>query len=81
MTSEQKVENVEAQINAAMRGATNVLTCPYCQNQNKMGQTMCCMLMAQAVLAVMERKDIAEQVEEIEQIRENIDRQPSKLIQ
>ncbi len=81
MTSEQKVENVEAQVKAAMRGATNVLTCPYCRLQNKPNEPICCMMMARAVAAIMERVDIAEQVEEIDRIRENIDREPSRLIQ
>jgi hypothetical protein len=38
-----RIVSIESQINAAMRGATNVLNCPYCGSQNKAdNEALCC---------------------------------------
>ena len=80
MNAAQKLENVEAQINALERHATNVITCPYCGIPMRAGDIYCCQLFAGAVNAILDRKEIGDQIREIEQIRENVDRQPSMVV-
>ena len=49
-----RIANVEAQINAAMRGATNVITCPFCSAQNKSEkEALCCVDFGAVVNAIL----------------------------
>ena len=52
-----RIANVEAQINACMRGATNVITCPFCGSQNKeSNDALCCADFGSVVLAILRKQ-------------------------
>ncbi len=52
-----RIANVEAQINAAMRGSTNVITCPFCKAQNKAeNEALCCVDFGAVVQAVLRKQ-------------------------
>lgn len=57
MTAFQKLENVEAQLRAVLRKDTNLITCPFCQAQNRQPEgeapPLCCADLALAVEAVI----------------------------
>lgn len=60
MTTPSKIDpriaNIEAQIQACMRGATNIITCPYCGAQNaKENKALCCSDMGLVVRAVLRK--------------------------
>ena len=56
MTIDPHIANIEAQINACMRGATNVITCPYCHKQNTDAANALCCADFGAVVRVILRK-------------------------
>lgn len=72
MTPDQKIANIESQITACEQGRTNVITCPYCYQQNVEGQPLCCNLMGRAVAAILLRKDLQEKAEQAERIAEKV---------
>lgn len=74
MTPEQKIASIEAQIAACERGATNIITCPYCDEQNKQGQPLCCETFAKAAMAIIQRQGTHELVEHAERIAEQVSR-------
>ncbi len=74
MTSEQKVQYVEAQITAAEQGRQNVLNCPYCGGKNIEGEPLCCISFARAAAAVLIRKEGHDQIEHAERILEKVER-------
>ena len=52
-----RITSVESQIAACMRGATNVITCPYCNAQNrKENESLCCNDMGLVVRAVLRKQ-------------------------
>ena len=57
-----RILQVEAQIAAAMRGATNVINCPYCKKQNvSENESLCCAdfgLVVRAVLRKMAQGEV-----------------------
>lgn len=74
MTADAKVANVEAQIAALERGATDVLNCPYCRAQTSFGEAFCCRLMAAAALAVLDRKEQSERADLLARISDRASR-------
>jgi len=75
VTAEQKLANVESQIAACMRGATDVITCPYCGEQVKQGNdALCCADMGLTVRAILRRQAQQECIETAERIAENMAR-------
>lgn len=58
--------NVLAQVRAADRGDTNVVTCPYYGKQNRESVPFCCELFGKAAIAALERIRV-EQATEIAQ--------------
>lgn len=77
MTADQKIINVEAQIRAILRGATNCLNCPYCGDQNfpapegEPESPMCCPDMAQTVNAVTDKLQSNELLDAADRISQN----------
>ena len=52
-----RILQVEAQIAAAMRGSTNIITCPYCGGQNrKENERLCCADFGLVVRAVLRKQ-------------------------
>ena len=73
MSPEDKIKNVEAQIAACMRGATNVITCPYCGEQNTQGsERLCCADMGLTVRAILRKQALGEVIEHAERIAEKV---------
>jgi len=70
MTPEQKIESVAKQIRQAELGIIPNLTCPYCEAVTKPGETLCCLKMAKAVAAVLQRVELSERLELAERIAE-----------
>ena len=58
MTSEEKIANVNAQLDAIIEERTNVLHCPYCETNNQQGEELCCMTLAKAIEAILDRKHV-----------------------
>lgn len=72
--SQQKIENVAAQIAECERGTRVTIICPYCGEQNKQGQPLCCETFAKAAMAVIQRQGQAELIEHAGRIAEAIAR-------
>ncbi len=56
MSIDPRIVSIESQINACMKGATNVITCPYCNAQNKAENDALCCVNFGAVVNVILRK-------------------------
>ena len=71
--ADAKVADIQHQIEACMRGATDVLVCPYCHIGNFKGEPkFCCTLLAKAVKAVLHRQDAAVQLAKTERVMEAV---------
>lgn len=67
-----RVHDIEAQIHAAMRGATNVINCPYCKKQNVAeNESLCCADFGLVVRAVLRKMAQGEVLDKAERIAEN----------
>ncbi len=70
-----RIVSVESQINAAMRGATNVLNCPYCGSQNKAeNEALCCVDFGAVVTAVLRKQAQGECIDQAKRIAEAVAR-------
>jgi hypothetical protein len=72
MTSEQKITYIEKQISACEQGRQNTINCPYCDEHNIEGNSLCCELFARVVAAVLVRKDDQESADKVERILEKV---------
>jgi hypothetical protein len=72
VTSDQKIANVEAQITACEQGRTDVITCPYCCEQNREQFPLCCEMLGKCVAAILIRKDMHDKAEHAERILEKV---------
>ena len=70
MSAESAIASIEAQITAVEEGRTNVITCPYCGEQN-VEPPICCRLFAAAALAIMERQALEETIRAVERSQRN----------
>ena len=68
-TNTRKIAQLEAQIRAVRRGATNVVTCPWCSIMNGAGEA-CCDTFIKAGMAVMDRLELEERAERLYEIQE-----------
>jgi hypothetical protein len=67
-----KIANIEAQINAAMQGRTNIITCPYCGVQNHAGRDrLCCEDFGLVVRAVLRKQAQYETLDTASHIMDN----------
>ena len=57
LTPDQKLQSVAAQLVLIQRGEINVISCPYCAEITKEGDTICCALMAAAMEAILDRQE------------------------
>jgi hypothetical protein len=76
MTGEEQIQSVERQIREITRGKSvtlgegRIIKCPYCGELIIFGDPLCCLLLANAMAAVLirleweDRKEIAEEVME-----------------
>ena len=55
MSGEEQIQSVESQVVLMTRGELNALSCPYCGILTPDGDTFCCLLMVNAVAAVLMR--------------------------
>lgn len=82
MTAEQKIENIECQIDDLMRArrigvrpyGKGSIHCPYCDSTHVEGEPLCCNSMGRAVAAILLRKDVQEKAETAERIAEKVTR-------
>ena len=82
MTAEQKIENVERQIDDLMRArrigvkpyGKGSIHCPYCDSDHVEGEPLCCEKLGRAVAAILLRKDVQEKAEMAERIAESVSR-------
>lgn len=72
MTSEQKLENVRAQMKAVEEGRTNVITCPYCDARLMKGDMLCCETFIKAAMAIVERQGVQEQIDNAARIADKV---------
>ena len=61
MTGEEQIQSVESQVVLMTRGELNALSCPYCGTLIPNGEEFCCLLMVNAVAAVLVRIDFEKQ--------------------
>ena len=61
MTGEEQLQSVESQVVLMTRGELNALVCPYCGAITPNGEVFCCLLMVNAVAAVLMRIDFEKQ--------------------
>ncbi len=61
MTGEEQIQSVESQVILLTRGELNALACPYCGAITPAGEEFCCLLMVNAVAAVLMRIDFEKQ--------------------
>lgn len=67
MTSEQKIESIRSQMDAAVPvGGTIVIRCPYCDTLNFEGVQMCCDTLRKACLAILERAQVEKFIEMVQ---------------
>ena len=70
-----RIASVEAQINACMRGATNVITCPFCRAQNTAEKTaICCADFGSVVRVVLRKQAQREMIDTANRIADNVGR-------
>lgn len=74
MTGEDKLKNLEAQVQAVELGHQHTITCPYCDTVNHQGDTFCCNLFTKAAMAIMQRKGVKNLVDEADRIYEKASR-------
>ena len=75
MTPEQKIANVESQINACYRGATNTITCPYCGVATaQTHEALCCADMGLTVRAILRKQAQQECLDMAARIADNLAR-------
>ncbi len=68
-----RIKSIEAQINACMRGATNVITCPYCDAQNKAeNDALCCPDFGAVVVAVLRKQAQGECLDQAKRIADAV---------
>lgn len=72
MTAEQKLANVEAQMHAVRRGATNCITCPYCEAQMMEGDQFCCETFCKAAMAIQERMCVTEHDDLVKRVQDKL---------
>ena len=75
LSGEQKLKSVEDQYELLRRGQLKVLTCPYCESMNAEGVSLCCELLSQAVMAILDREEVQEQISLAEQISDKAESQ------
>jgi ribosomal protein S26 len=61
MTGDDQIQSVEHQVVLLTRGELNALACPYCGAITPAGEAFCCLLMVNAVAAVLLRIDLEKQ--------------------
>ena len=61
MTGEEQIKSVESQVVLMTRGELNALCCPYCGCITPAEASFCCLLMVNAVAAVLMRLDFEKQ--------------------
>ena len=67
------IASVEAQINAVMRGATNVITCPFCGKQNREeNEALCCADFGAVVNAILRKQAQQELIDQAHRISDAI---------
>lgn len=70
-----RIKSAEAQINAARRGATNVITCPYCSTQNKAeNEALCCADFGAVVIAILRKQAQQELIDSARRIADAVAR-------
>jgi hypothetical protein len=75
VSPEAKIANVEAQINACYRGATNVITCPYCGvATDQTANALCCADMGLTVRAILRKEAQQECLDVAARIADNLAR-------
>ena len=75
MSPADKIANVEAQINACMRGATNTITCPYCGvATSDKDNALCCADMGLTVRAILRKQAQQECLDMAARIADNLAR-------
>jgi hypothetical protein len=57
-TAEQRIACVDEQIDAIQRGLRDTIGCPYCGKLNRR-EAVCCLLLAKAIEAVLEARELA----------------------
>lgn len=69
------IANIESQINACMRGATNVITCPFCGEQNTAeNEALCCVDFGAVVNAILRKQAQQECLDQAHRISDAIAR-------
>ena len=72
---DQRIVSIESQINACMRGATNIITCPYCGAQNKAeNSALCCADFGAVVLVILRKQAQRECLDQAGRIAEAVSR-------
>jgi hypothetical protein len=75
MAIDPRIASVEAQIAACSRGATNVITCPYCGAQNVAeNEALCCPDMGLTVRAILRKQAQSECVDTSKRIADAVAR-------
>ena len=75
LTPAQKIQSVDSQIRANMRGASNVIVCPYCGLATfPTDKALCCAYLGAAVVAVLQRLDVEERREHFDKVMESASR-------
>ena len=70
-----RIASVEAQINACMRGATDVINCPFCGSQNRAEyEALCCPDMGSTVRVILRKQAQRECLDNAERILEIVSR-------
>ena len=68
-----RIKSIESQINACMRGETNVITCPYCGAQNKeANEALCCADFGLVVQAILRKQAQQELLDTAHRITDSI---------
>lgn len=68
-----RIVSVEAQINACMKGETNVITCPFCNAQNKQeNESLCCPDFGLVVRAILRKQAQGEVLDHASRIADRI---------
>jgi hypothetical protein len=70
-----RIVSVESQIGACMRGATNLITCPFCGAQNKAeNEALCCVDFGAVVQVVLRKQALQEVMDTAARIADSVGR-------
>jgi hypothetical protein len=72
LTAEDRLRAVREQIRACELGVSDAIGCPYCGGWNREGAPLCCMQFAAASLAIIERRELDDNIAIADRIADKV---------